>query len=92
MDCYLRIKVNYIDDETNFINYVTGFSEDFTKYGEYYYYNTILKSKDNVKIFDSITIPEDVSSRISDGKIKLEVIAEAIAEANRLSGEREVRW
>ena len=82
MDCYLRIKVNYIDDETDFINYVTGFSEDFTKYGEYYYYNTILKSKDNVKIFDSITIPEDIGSKTSDRKLKLEVIAEAIQDRN----------
>lgn len=82
MDCYLRIKVNYINEDTDFIDYVTGFSGDFTKYGEYYYYNTIFKSNENVKIFDTIRIPEDVASRVSNGKIKLQVIAEAIQEKN----------
>lgn len=82
MDCYLRIKVNYIDSDIDFINYVTGFSKDFTKYGDYYYYNTTLKSQENVKIFDTITIPEDVTSRANNGKIKLEIIAEAIQDRN----------
>ena len=82
MDCYLRIKINYINDETDFINYVTGFSEDFIKYGEYYYYNSILKANENVKIFDTIKIPDDITSRINEGKIELEVIAEAIQDRN----------
>ena len=82
MDCYLRIKVNYINEDTDFIDYVTGFSGDFTKYGEYYYYNNVFKSNENVKIFDTIRIPEDVASRVSNGKIKLQVIAEAIQEKN----------
>ena len=82
MDCYLRVKVNYIDSDIDFIDYVTGFSENFTKYGDYYYYNTTLKAKENVKIFDAIKIPEDAEFRTKDGRIKLEIIAEAIQDRN----------
>ena len=82
MDCYLRVKVNYIDGDIDFIDYVAGFSDKFTKYGEYYYYNTTLKSKETVKIFDTIEIPEDAEFHTRDGRIKLEIIAEAIQERN----------
>ena len=34
-NCYLRIKVNYIDEDTDFRDYVEGFSTGFNRYGKY---------------------------------------------------------
>ena len=33
-DCYLRFKVNYYNENTDFIDYVEGFTTEFSKYGE----------------------------------------------------------
>ncbi len=81
-NCYLRIKVNYIDEDTDFIDYVEGFSTGFNRYGEYYYYDKILNSKEVIKIFDTIRIPEEITKKASNGKIKLEIIAQAIQGKN----------
>ena len=82
MDCYLRIKVNYVDNNIDFTDYVTGFSKDFTKYGDYYYYNRILNSNETIKLFDTIRIPKDVRSLTKNNNIKLEIITEAIQGKN----------
>ena len=81
-DCYVRIKVNYIDSNTNFIDYVTGFSNNLEKHGDFYYYNKVLNSKDIIKIFDTIRIPESISNNYENETIKLEIIAEAIQAKN----------
>lgn len=80
--CYLRVKVNYMNDNTDFLDYVTGFSEHFNKYGEYYYYDKTLAQNETVKLFDTIRIPEDLTSITPDGKIKIEIIAQAIQDKN----------
>lgn len=83
MNCYLRVKVKYINDNTDFTNYVTGFSGDFTKYGDYYYYNKVFNSAEQVKLFDTIKIPEDINEQsTSTGKIELVITAEAIQDRN----------
>ncbi len=82
MDCYLRIKVFYIDENTNFENYVTNFLGDFTKQGDYYYYNKTFKSGENLKIFDTIKIPDDIDDIFTNGYIKLTITAEAVQSKN----------
>ena len=81
-DCYVRLKINYIDNNTDFMQYVTGFSNKLKKYGEYYYYDGVLNSNDEIKVFDSIKIPDNVGEKAVNGKIKLEIIAQAIQEKN----------
>lgn len=52
-DCYVRFKVDYIDESTDFRDYAEGFSTIYEKNGDYYYYKEILKSKESIKLFDS---------------------------------------
>ena len=81
-DCYLRVKVNYVNENVDFINYVTGFSNELNKIGEYYYYNKVLNQNDVLKIFDTIKIPNNIKDLTDDNKIKLEIIAQAIQDIN----------
>ena len=79
-NCYLRVKIEYVNDSVNFSNYVTGFSNELTKIGEYYYYNKVFNSEDVLKIFDTIKIPENIE-QITDEK-RIKIIAQAIQERN----------
>lgn len=81
-NCYVRVKVNYINSNTDFKNYVTNFSSDLNKVGEYYYYNKILKPKESIKLFDTIKIPDNIYDLITGREIQLEIIAEAIQDKN----------
>ena len=81
-DCYLRIKIDYINSDVNFEDYVVNFSDDFEKHGEYYYYKNVLKSGENVKIFDAIMVPENIESMIDDHSFVFNVTAEAVQEKN----------
>lgn len=80
--CFVRVKINYIDTSTNFLDYTTGFSNSLTKYGDYYYYTDVLDNASNIKIFDAIKIPDDITTTDNERKIKLEIIAEAIQSKN----------
>lgn len=81
-DCYLRMKINYINDTINFEDYVTGFSTKFTKHGDYYYYDDTFNAKDTVKLFDKITIPAEAEDLAVNRKLKIEIIAEALQVKN----------
>ena len=81
-NCYLRVKIEYVNDSLNFSNYVTGFSNELTKIGEYYYYNKVFNSEDVLKIFDTIKIPENIEQITDEKRIKLKIIAQAIQERN----------
>ena len=81
-DCYLRMKINYINDSINFEDYVTGFSKKFTKHGDYYYYDDTFNAKDAVKLFDKITIPAEAESLAVNEKLRIEIIAEALQVKN----------
>lgn len=81
-DCYLRIKISYINQDTDFTEYISGFNTDFEKHGDYYYYKDVFKSKDVIELFNLVSIPANVESMI-DGKVfNLEIVAEAIQEKN----------
>lgn len=81
-NCYVRVKVNYVNNDIDFTNYVTNFSSDLNKVGEYYYYNKILKPNESIKLFDTIQIPGNVNNIITGKEVKLEIIAEAIQDKN----------
>ena len=38
-NCYVRTKIFYINDDINFKQYVTGMSDEWEKYGEYYWFD-----------------------------------------------------
>ncbi len=77
-DCYLRIKINYINDSINFEDYISNFSTQFTQYGDYYYYNGTFNAKDTIELFDQIRIPENADKFAVNGVLKIEIIAEAL--------------
>lgn len=81
-NCYVRTKIFYINDDINFKQYVTGMSDEWEKYGEYYYYKKTLNKDEKLKIFDAIKIPDNIRELTSESKIKLEITAEAVQEKN----------
>lgn len=82
LDCYIRIKFTYINENVDITQFVTGFSEKLIKNGDYYYSVEPLKEGDTLKLFDEIKIPEYVDKNNSNGKIKLIITAQAIQEKN----------
>lgn len=78
IDCYLRVKFSYINSNTNFLDYVTGFSSRLVKHGEYYYVEPVFPAGSILDFFNTIKIPEDAETRAPDGNFTLEIIAEAI--------------
>ncbi len=81
-DCFLRIKIDYINSNINFEDYVIGFSNRFTKNGEYYYYDGVVNSGEIIKLFDAITIPSNALDLATDKELKIKIYAEAIQERN----------
>lgn len=79
-NCYLRVKIFYINNDINAENYILGISNDWEKNENYFYYKKILKSKESAKLFDTITIPKNINEITTDKKIKLIITAEAIQE------------
>ena len=78
--CFVRIKINYIDDTVDFMDFISGFSSNWEKYGDYYYYNKVLNSNENVEIFKTIKIPDSINT--NNESIVLTIIAEAVQERN----------
>lgn len=81
-DCYVRVKIDYIDENTNFLEFVSGFSDDLKKYGDYYYYKDVLHSGDTLKVFDTIQIPGYIKQEEKDKVLYLKITAEAIQKKN----------
>lgn len=81
-NCYIRIKVDYVDDQTDFRNYVSGFSDKWDKSGDYYYYKDVVKKNDIITLFNTIDIPDDIREKSENGVIELKICAEAIQEKN----------
>ena len=79
--CFVRIKINYFDDSTDFTDYVTGFTSDWQKYGDYYYYDKLLMPNEKIDIFNTIKIPDSINNS-NNGSIVLTIIAEAVQERN----------
>lgn len=80
--CYLRIKISYLNENTNFLDYVSGFNDKFEKHGDYYYLKEVFDSNSVIELFNQIKIPEDASQIGSDKVIELKIMAEAIQEKN----------
>ena len=82
IDCYLRVKVNYINDDIDFKDYVSDFSSDFTKYGDYYYYDDVFSSGAVIDLFKQLKIPNNAEDLAVNNSLRIEIIAEAIQAKN----------
>ena len=79
-NCYIRIKINY--NSLDFSEYVTGFSSNFEKYGDYYYYKNILNTDETLVLFNTITIPPNADTLAEDKNLKFEITVEAMQDKN----------
>ena len=83
MECYIRIKVTLVDYfGTDISNGVEVNSDEWKKYGDYYYHESTVGTDDSIGIFNSIKIPEDLSNENQNDSVTLKVIAEAIQARN----------
>lgn len=81
-DCYIRVKVEYVNTETKAEDYILGASKDFEKHGDYYYYHQSLKKDEVIKLFDSIKVPENIDGKTDNRVIELKITVQAIQEKN----------
>lgn len=63
IDCYVRASIG-IENKNDVENPITidnisGFSDDWIKHGEYYYYTKVFTTGSTVDLFDTITVPEE---------------------------------
>nr|WP_297886117.1 hypothetical protein [uncultured Blautia sp.] len=84
--CYVRAKISYdgnteelegLSDEN-----ISGFSEDWVKKGEYFYYTKILESKEGVELFDTVSIPADWTEAHEEQELSVSILTEAVQSAN----------
>ena len=78
--CYIRIKFFYINENIDATDYITGFSFNWIKRGDYYYYPKALNKGESIKVFDTIKIPENIEKITNSKRLKFEIIAEAVQE------------
>lgn len=81
VECYVRASIAIEGiNVTDITQCIKGISSDWQKIGDYYYYKNELATNDEVKIFDTVKIPEDLPNGIK--QIKLKVVVEAVQAQN----------
>lgn len=73
-DCYIRAGIalgSRMEVERPLtLDDISGFSEDWVRQGDYYYYKEILKKGETVPLFDTITIPAEWDTRYGEEGIE----------------------
>lgn len=80
--CYIRAKMFYINNSIDIQKYIKGFSTNWIKRGDYYYYAKPLNENVSIKMFDTLEIPENIRAITSSRRLKLEITVEAVQEKN----------
>ena len=86
LPCWVRARISYTNDhkelegldDTN----LSGFSSNWIRRGEYYYYTSVLKRKETVELFQYVHIPSSWKKEHELQKLGLTIQAEAIQAAN----------
>lgn len=86
MPCWIRARIIFSNEnsETDGLDetLISGFPKNWIKRGEYYYYTQILKKKDSVDLFQTVSVPSAWTEEHSGQSLGLTVQAEAIQAAN----------
>ena len=77
-ESYIRIKIEYVSDEVEPMDYITGMPEGWEKHGEYYYYKEPVAKDEVIKVFETLKIPEYVERMTNEKEIQLEIKADAV--------------
>ena len=83
IDCYLRAMITYtIDSETfNILDYIEGDYSNWTKKGDYYYLDSILKKGKSVDLFNKVKIP-NTSSESQGQIVDIHIVVEVVQSKN----------
>ena len=77
-ESYIRIKIEYISDEVDPADYITGMPGEWEKHGEYYYYKDPVAKDGVIKVFETLKIPEYIEKMTNEKEIQLEIKADAV--------------
>lgn len=71
INCYVRASIAI--DNKNQVNHpitvedISGFTTDWVKAGEYYYYTNIFETGSTIDMFDTISVPEEWDTQYTEG-------------------------
>ena len=84
IDCYVRANITYTINniEYNELDYIDGDYKNWTKKGNYYYYNSVLNKEEVINLFDTIQIPKELVNESSGDIIKVHILVEAVQAKN----------
>lgn len=86
MPCWIRARIlfenNSPESEGLDEAMISGFTKNWVKRGEYYYYTQILKKRESVDFFQTVTIPASWTETHTDQRLGITVQAEAIQASN----------
>ena len=84
IECYLRTKITYTvnNENLNIEDYIDGNYKNWTKKGEYYYYDSIFQKEDSISLFNKLKIPNNIPEESADKPIIAHIVVEAIQAKN----------
>ena len=86
MPCWVRARITFDNGGSELEgldeSMLSGFSEEWVKRGEYYYCTEILKRKESVDLFQSVSVPAHWTELHEDQELGITIQAEAIQAAN----------
>lgn len=86
MPCWVRARISFENKEEDSQGLdetmIAGFSDKWIKRGEYYYCREILKKKESVDLFQTVSIPADWDESHEGQDLGIVIRAEAIQAAN----------
>ena len=84
IDCYIRAKLSYtVNGRTyNVEELLNGEYKNWTKKGDYYYYDAVLNSGEEIEIFNGVSIPSNLSNTDQGKRVIINIVVEAIQSKN----------
>jgi len=84
IECYIRAKLSYRieDKEYNVEDLLGGSYKNWTKKGDYYYYDSVLNKKEEIELFNGVSIPSNLSNTDYGKNVIINIVVEAIQSKN----------
>ncbi len=84
IECYIRAKLTYtINNKTyNVEDVLGGEYKNWTKKGDYYYYDAVLNKKEEIELFNGVSIPSNLSNTDYGKDVIINIVVEAIQSRN----------
>ena len=84
IDCYIRTKITFTINNTEYdeFNYINGNYKTWNKKDNCYYLNSVLKQKENIDLFDTIQVPNEIINELDGDIIIVHILVEAVQAKN----------